>query len=492
MVSDLVRRLRSLDRLEAPDLWPVAQGRARAAEQPRPSWWKSRPLAVAAAAALVTMVAIGGVVWAVHWITEAPTPPVAPATTTTMVTSTSGPTTSTTATTSPSTTTSVPPPAALSMTWQRVPNQAAFDNGNMIGVLAGGPGLVAFGYVEATPWPNLSYEAAVWASFDGLTWERVAGTGVGVVAQGPDGLVALGFERGSDLDGTVDGCLGQSGDPTAGMSADGLTWTLVSQALEEFCPSGRASQKVAVEVITALGSRLVAVGWEVAPGPHENAVVWVSDDRGTSWARVEDASLIAGADDGYHLDMTGVTAGGPGLVAVGTAKVAGCFDCTRPAAWVSEDGLSWQRLGDDALDFTDVEGPAVGFYRVVADAETGTLLALGSGVNGEIWISADGLQWHRSVAPGLGLSVPTGVAFATEGWVAAGGGPYGARVWGSADDGASWATVQHGNPRFADASQGGTTGINAVATFGATFVAVGSEGGPAGMHAAVWIGTWDE
>jgi peroxiredoxin len=76
-VTDLDRRFRSLDGIEAPDLWTAAEARARSIEGPEVSWWKHRPVAVAAIAALATIVAIGGVVWAISGITEAPVPPVA-------------------------------------------------------------------------------------------------------------------------------------------------------------------------------------------------------------------------------------------------------------------------------------------------------------------------------------------------------------------------------------------------------------------------------
>jgi hypothetical protein len=355
----------------------------------------------------------------------------------------------------------------------------------MLGVLPGGPGLVAFGGVEATPWPDLTYEAALWVSADGLTWERVDAAGLGVVAQGPDGPVALGFGPGGFLGDRFGGCERGITEPTAATSADGLTWAAVPQDIEEFCPSDRISQTVSIEAVAAAGDGFVAVGWEMST--TQNALVWVSDD-GTAWTRVEDASLVAGDGDGNHLALTGVTAGGPGLIAVGNTGVADCFDCRRPAVWVSEDGLSWQRLGENALDIAAVETSYNGFYRVVADPQTGALFALAPGWG--FWASADGLQWHHVTAAAPGT--PLGVAFTPERLVAVGVGADNAQVWASADGGASWGLVDHGNPRFADASEGGGTVMSAVTVFGSTFVAVGSEGGPAGMHAAVWIGTWDE
>ena len=87
------------------------------------------------------------------------------------------------------------------ITWSRVPHDEAVLGGaglqQMLGVIAGGLGLVAVGQDVQ--------DAAVWTSPDGITWSRVpddeavlGGAGlqllmVGVTVGGP-GVVAIGWE----------------------------------------------------------------------------------------------------------------------------------------------------------------------------------------------------------------------------------------------------------------------------------------------------------
>ena len=75
----------------------------------------------------------------------------------------------------------------------------------MLGVTAGGPGLVAVGYDAGE---QCGWDPAVWTSPDGFTWSRVSDLRiVGCagpydrmlsVTVGPSGLVAVGEEHGGD------------------------------------------------------------------------------------------------------------------------------------------------------------------------------------------------------------------------------------------------------------------------------------------------------
>jgi len=105
------------------------------------------------------------------------------------------------------------------VSWDRVDGGGAFGgpgNQTMYDVVAGGPGLVAVGF-EETP---EGYDGAVWVSPDGTDWSRVAdpegvlggpGSQVleAVVAGGP-GLVAFGVE--------------EYADQVVWSSPDGMTW----------------------------------------------------------------------------------------------------------------------------------------------------------------------------------------------------------------------------------------------------------------------------
>ena len=76
--------------------------------------------------------------------------------------------------------------------------------------------------------------------------------------------------------------------------------------------------------VTAGGPGLVAVGWGFADFDDDDAAVWTSAD-GLTWSRVPyDDSALGG--EGFQ-SMTSVTTGGPSLVAVGLEE-------GRAAVWV--------------------------------------------------------------------------------------------------------------------------------------------------------------
>jgi photosystem II stability/assembly factor-like uncharacterized protein len=144
----------------------------------------------------------------------------------------------------------------------------------MVSVAAGGPGLVAVGSVtgEHQTGPYEKTDAAVWISPDGFTWSRVphdedvfATSGdlgdmheqmLGVIAGGP-GLVAVGTDAG-------DQC---GSDSAVWTSPDGFTWSRVPDLRNSDC-DGPYDRMLSVTVGT---SGLVAVGEEHSPGA---AAVW--------------------------------------------------------------------------------------------------------------------------------------------------------------------------------------------------------------------------
>ena len=94
-----------------------------------------------------------------------------------------------------------------------------------------------------------------------------------------------------------------------------------------------------VLAITAGGPGLVAVGYD------ELAAAWTSSN-GRTWSHVPGKELGPG-------EIFDVTTGGPGLVAVGTeynevTPVPGA-DPFHAAVWTSEDGLAWSRAPDDPV-----------------------------------------------------------------------------------------------------------------------------------------------
>ena len=281
----------------------------------------------------------------------------------------------------------------------------------MADVVAGGPGLVAVGsdaYGGGLP------DAAVWTSADGLTWTRVphdeaafGGEGFqgmwGVAVGGP-GLVGVGYsDNGADWDAAV------------WTSADGLTWSRVPHDGSVF---GGPSEQVMVRV-AAGGPGMVAIGWDFSGG-DEDAAVWTSTD-GLTWTRVAHDEVVFGGAAGQ--EMRAITAGGPGLVIVGSDMSGGDLDA---AVWASSDGLTWSRVPHDeaALGGPDAQE----MWGVVAGGPG--VVAVGHDQSGEewdaaVWTSADGLTWSRvphdeSVFGGPGDQWMVGVTAGGPGLVAVG------------------------------------------------------------------------
>jgi hypothetical protein len=137
------------------------------------------------------------------------------------------------------------------------------------------------------------------------------------------------------------------------------------------------------------GPGLVAVGREGDDHAWDNsldnaAAVWTSVD-GITWTRVPHDETVFGTGGNPPTStspgpvMLSVTAGGPGLVAVG-----------RKAAWTSPDGFTWTRIADDVTARSFMTGVTAGGPGLVA-------VGLGSsGVTA--WTSVDGTTWSQ--APG--------------------------------------------------------------------------------------------
>ena len=198
------------------------------------------------------------------------------------------------------------------LTWSRAEgDERAFD-GLMLSVSVGGPGLVAVGIEAAQDRPD----AAVWTSRDGLTWSRVAHDPAvfgdaemwGVTAGGP-GIVAVG--RTGD------------GDAAVWTSPDGIIW---SRAIDMVL--GGAGEQ-AMSSVTVTDEGLTAVGWDEASG--DDAAVWTSPD-GVLWSRVPPDDVALHADSVQA--MLGVTAAGPGVVAVGWAD----GEPRDAAVWIETQG----------------------------------------------------------------------------------------------------------------------------------------------------------
>ncbi len=411
-------------------------------------------------------------------------------TTTVAPTTTSGPTPTAAAT----------PTAAIvsSLSWSRVPGDEAVFGGEagqaMTGVTTGGPGLVAIG-TEAS---EDGLIAAVWTSADGVTWSRVThddavfgGGGnqsmTSVTAGGP-GLVAIG----------TDGPVGDL-DAAVWTSPDGVTWSRVTH--DEAVFGGEGDQSMTS--VTAGGPGLVAVGTD-GPVKNSDVAVWTSPD-GVTWSRVTHDEAVFGG--GGNQSMTSVTAGGPGLVAVGTDA---SNDDGDPAVWTSPDGVNWSRVPDEAVSGGE-DRELMGADRQVMESVTAGgpgLVAVGfegsfSNSDAAVWTSPDGVNWSRvphddAVFGGRFSQTMVSVTAGGPGLVAVGwDGPFSefrlrhAAVWTS-PDGITWSRVPddevlgaEGDQSMSDVTPGGP-GLVAVGEHEQQGRSAGGASGPLGL-AAVWV-----
>ncbi|MGI9648141.1 MAG: hypothetical protein ACR2OI_06445, partial [Acidimicrobiia bacterium] len=364
------------------------------------------------------------------------------------------------ATTVPPTTTleatTVPPTNALEATtpteevdgWTRVPQDEAVFGGErtqvMWGVTVGGPGLVAVGWDGP--------DAAVWISLDGIDWLRVphdetvfGGASMFDVTVGGPGLVAVGIVDPVPVAGGAPGGY-SGGDAAVWTSVDGITWSRVPHDDTVF--GGFDFQSI--RSVTAGGPGLVAVGAHgVGPG-HNYSLVWTSVD-GITWSRIPHDDAVFGASE-----MEAVTVGGPGLVAVGTAILNDDEDQTA-AVWISVDGITWSAVPHDGAVFggefggVTMNSVTVGGPGLVA---AGDALSP-NGTDAVVWTSVDGITWsrlpHDEAVFGQDRTMWS-VTAGGPGLVAVGEthGPSLAAVWVS-DDGITWSAVPHNEAVFGQA-----------------------------------------
>ncbi len=171
--------------------------------------------------------------------------------------------------------------------------------------------------------------------------------------------------------------------PAAWTSQDGRSWSIV------FIDTGR---NVGIEEVTVGGPGLVAVGHENVgcgeAGAEYVPAVSTSEDA-TTWTHVPCGALVSAT--GWSSKLWDVTAGGPGLVAVGHES-APAEGPTRGVVWTSPDGETWTRVPPDTV-FDD----AMAFGVVAASPG---LVAFGNDDEGPaVWVSTDSFEWEKAPAP---------------------------------------------------------------------------------------------
>jgi len=370
-------------------------------------------------------------------------------------------------------------------TWSRVPHDGAVFGGfslqTMHSVTAGGVGLVAVG----DDWSGEGPDAAVWFSQDGTTWSRVTHDEAvfggesfqkmhSVTAGGP-GLVVVGSDWSGD-------------DPVAAVwtSRYGVTWSRIPHNEAAF--GGKGWQEM--NSVTGGGPGLVAVGidWP-GSGVDARAAVWTSVD-GITWSRVPHDEAVFGGERAQF--MTSVTIGGPGLVAVGFDQSGGSFGylgIDRDAAvWTSVDGITWSRVPHDEAVFG-----GEGFQEMNSVTAGGPgLVAVGTDESGgdsdtAVWTSADGITWSRvshdeAVFGGEFAQEMSSVIAGGPGLVAVGADSRKAAVWTS-PDGITWSQVPGDEAVFGGEH---SQEMHSVTAGGPGLVAVGADKS-GDWDAAVWL-----
>ena len=238
-----------------------------------------------------------------------------------------------------------------------------------------------------------------------------------------------------------------------------------------------------INSVTVGGPGLVAVG-SAGSGDDGDAAVWISVD-GVTWSRVPHDELIFGGDG--QQAMNSVTAGGPGLVAVGHNGVAaprsGDSGDGVAVVWTSVDGFTWARVPDDPDVFG--EESDIGMFGVTVGGPG--VVAVGGAVhdwhNGDaaVWTSIDGVRWSRvshddAIFGGYGAQRMNSVTSGGPGLIAVGSNAAGfvsKKVVWTSTDGIVWSPVPHDVAVFVGERD---LRINSVTVGGPGFVAVGSAG----------------
>ena len=254
-------------------------------------------------------------------------------------------------------------------TWRRAPAIPSFEGGKMADVVATSSGFVAVG--------QHGIEAAAWTSTDGASWTPATVQAAGAdpnsefgslmqhVTVGPEGLVAVGPGKASET------------GPAEWSSADGQTWTIVSDPVQGV---GAAS-----DIGLMPDGRFVIVG---SPTDETGATeAWSSTD-GRTWTALP--------------GMTGmwVRAVAPwrgGIVVVGSVSDENA-GVEVPAIWVMAPDGRWERVKDVPGSTHDRD-----VYISAVAATSDRLIATGASPKGDvgIWVSDDGTTWRLVDSPGL-------------------------------------------------------------------------------------------
>jgi hypothetical protein len=264
---------------------------------------------------------------------------------------------------------------------------------------------------------------ALWASYNGgSAWTRAALAGPASLTRGGSGQLA-GVAHGSAGWLAIGTTLAANGGPVVASSPDARTWTVTGGI------AGLGARGTVAAGVAAGPAGYVIVGHQPTGGSGVAAAAWYAPGL-TGWHSAAVTQSQQGASGDQM--MNAVTATARGYTAVGATG-------TRPAAWLSADGQTWQQV--------QVPAPADS-SRAALD-----------------YVAANG---NEVVAVGTEFSAAgTSLPFAEV----------------SADKGATWTQVQLPVP---DVGTGTGTLVTALTAAGGGFTAVGTYVTQAGPEVVIW------
>jgi hypothetical protein len=277
--------------------------------------------------------------------------------------------------------------------WERIgPFEDLSDRLNISAMATFPDGLVAVGTQGRQP--------TAWLSVDGTGWDEfpiaAAGDVMDVVAGGP-GLIAVGATC-SDFTGSSD----QPCDPAIWTSPDATTWTPV-MTTEAFggCSSLASVQpdcQTWIHEIHPTATGFLANGVDIIDATWPNTSVgWTSTD-GLSWQRV---STLRTDERPPYPEFVAETDWENGRYGLGTRCTGdGSRFACEPQGWISRDGMTWEPVQLDPADFGASDHAALIEDGLELTSGKFGLMAIGHNLDPTTWhetpmmfLSENGLDW---------------------------------------------------------------------------------------------------